>query len=112
MKTFRHFTRGANYFAGDALVRTRVFQNNARFGRKTVFQNDRCALRIDAERKSVQRGRISLKRDMNPGANAQQDSLAALAILRGNDALRRQGRYSVGIVSGALGRSCIRTRFG
>ena len=85
METFRHFPCGADHLAADALVRSAVFQHQTRIGGKAVLEYNGGALRVDAQRKSVQGRRIPLKSDVNFRADAQEHALAALTIMNGRD---------------------------
>jgi len=58
-----------------------MFQHEVRFRRKILFHHHHRALRSHAQRRRIERGRLPLQRHVNVGANAQQHTLAALALL-------------------------------
>ena len=80
LKTIRCFARGTCDFAGDAFFRIRVFQDDPGVERQIAVHNNQCTVMIDAERGDFERFRPALQRDVNLGADAEQDTLAAAPV--------------------------------
>jgi len=81
VKSLGHGLGAANHFAADTLFGSGVFENQARGEGQALLQNEKRAVVIDADGHGVEGCGLALQRNMNVGAHAQEDALAAAAFV-------------------------------
>jgi hypothetical protein len=91
VETFGHGLSDANDFAGDAFFSAGVFENQASIGGHVLLNDDHRAVVIDADGGGVEGRGLALDGDVNAGADAQEDALAAAAFVGGSVGAGRCG---------------------
>ena len=84
VKTFGHGLRAADDLAGNAIFGSGVFQHQMRLNGETLFQDQQGSIVANADGSGVEGYGFSLQRDMDIGAHAQEDALAAAAFVAGD----------------------------
>ena len=84
VKTFGHGLGAADNLAGHAIFGSGVFQHQMGLNRETLFQDEQGSVVADADGSGVKGHRLSVQREMNIGAHAEKDALAATAFVAGD----------------------------
>jgi len=90
VKSLGHGLRAANHLTGNAFLRAGMLENQARGERQALLQDQQGSIVINAYRGDVEGGGLALQREVNIGANAQEDTLAATPFVRGGAYARRR----------------------
>lgn len=84
MEAFGHFPRGPRDAARNLFLRTGMLEDETCFGRQALRENDQRTLRMDADRRGLERGGLPFQRKMDTGADAEKDALALFPFFRGD----------------------------
>jgi len=84
MESFRHLAGNAGDLTHDTLLGAAMFEDEPRFERKTLFQENKRTVIAYAERNDFERFRFSLQCYMNTGTYAEKNTMASASLLAGN----------------------------
>jgi hypothetical protein len=84
MESFRHLAGNAGDLTRDTLFGAAMFEDQARFERKTLFQENQRTVIAYAERDDFDCYWFSLQRNVNTGTNAKENPVAPTPLLAGN----------------------------
>lgn len=82
MEAFGHFPRGPRDAARNLFLRTGMLEDETCFGRQALRENDQRTLRMNADRRGLERGGLPFQRKVDTGAHAEKDALALFAFFR------------------------------
>src|ERR1700735_1154424 len=83
MKSFRHGLRATDHFAGDALFGSGMFEHQPGLKWQALLQDEQRAVVTDADGGGLESQGLALQRNMDAGPHAQEDALAATALVAG-----------------------------